>query len=211
MYILFGSNGSGSAAIEVALGVLQAPFRVVTASTWEPGSAQAELKRHNPLGQIPTLVLPDGGVLTESAAILAHLGLAHPASGLLPADDAARAQCLRGLVYIAANCYAAIGIIDYPERWLPQADEAAREALRLGARKRLHLYWGLFADQFPVQPWLSGAHPGALDYFAAVVSRWSGARKHLQGERPALHELLLRVEQLPAVAPVFARHWPAQG
>jgi GST-like protein len=211
MYILFGSNGSGSAAIEVALGVLQAPFRVVTASTWEPESAQAELKRHNPLGQIPTLVLPDGGVLTESAAILTHLGLVHPASGLLPADDAARAQCLRGLVYIAANCYAAIGIIDYPERWLPEADKAAHEALRLGARKRLHLYWSLFADQFAPRPWLSGEQPGALDYFAAVVSRWSGARKHLQAERPALHELLLRVEQLPAVAPVFARHWPAQG
>ena len=34
-----------------------------------------ELKRVNPLAQIPTLVLDDGSVLTEVAAILIHLGL----------------------------------------------------------------------------------------------------------------------------------------
>lgn len=211
MYTLFGSDSSGSAAVEVAFGVLQVPFRIVTASTWEPESAQAELRRHNPLGQIPTLVLPEGGVMTESAAILAYLGLAHPGSGLLPENPAERAQSLRGLVYIAANCYSCIGIIDYPERWLPEADETALEALRQGARRRLHQCWSVFADQFPPHPWLSGAQPGALDYLAAVVSRWSGARKHLQAERPGLFELVQRVEQLPVAAAVFARHFPENG
>jgi len=87
-------------------------YRVVTAATWEPESALAELRRANALQQVPTLVLEDGSVLTESAAILIHIGLTHPASGLLPQDGAARAQAIRGLVFIAANCYAAIGVID---------------------------------------------------------------------------------------------------
>ncbi len=118
MYTLFGTIGSGSAAVEAALELAQLPYRVVRASSWERDSAQAELLVANPLGQIPTLRLPDGGVLTESAAILIHLGLEHPASGLLPAQSGARAQEIRGLVYIAANCYSAISIIDYPERWI---------------------------------------------------------------------------------------------
>lgn len=207
---LYGSNGSGSAAIEAALTLCGADYRVVTAATWEPESALAELRSANALQQIPTLVLPDGSVLTESAAILIHLGLEHPASGLLPADPAARAQAIRGLVFIAANCYAAIGVIDYPERWCAEADDAVTKNLRRGARARLHHCWDMFADAFGAPPaFFGGIAPGALDIHAAVVSRWSGARAHLKRERPALHALLERVDAHPLLAPIFARHWPA--
>ncbi len=210
MWTLYGSNGSGSAAIEMALLRCGLPYRVLRASTWEPDSAQQQLGLANALGQVPTLQFEDGSVMTESAAILIHLGLSHPASGLLPQDTGARAQALRGLVFIAANCYAAIGVIDYPERWCKGGAEAEHDVVRQGARVRLHQYWSVFADQFMGPgPFLSGEAPGALDLLAAVVSRWSGTRPHLEKERPALHALLLRVEQQSDVAPVFARHWPA--
>ncbi|MBX3601736.1 MAG: glutathione S-transferase [Rubrivivax sp.] len=206
MWTLYGSRGSGSAAVEMALQRCGVPWREVRASTWEPDSAQDELRRANPLGQIPTLVLDDGSVLTESAAILIHLGLTQPQAGLLPAEAAPRAQAMRALVFIAANCYAAIGVIDYPERWLDGGGAPAQERLRAGARRRLHEYWTTFADQFGglLQP----DRPGAAEMLAAVVSRWSGARAHLAAERPVVHEALAAVERHPDLAPVFERHWP---
>ncbi|MGG6495374.1 UNVERIFIED_CONTAM: glutathione S-transferase family protein, partial [Bacteroidetes bacterium 56_B9] len=91
-----------------------------------------ELLRVNPLGQIPTLVLADGTVLTESAAILIHLGLSCPPGLLLPADPSARARALRGLAYIPANCYAAISVLDYPERWCEPCDESMKANIRAG-------------------------------------------------------------------------------
>jgi len=209
-YVLYGSRNSGSAAVEAALEWLQAPYRIVTASTWGSKTALADLRRVNALHQIPTLVCPDGTVLTESAAILIHLALAHPRARLLPADAAKRAQALRALVFIAANCYAAIGVIDYPQRWLGKSDASANEQLRKGARKRLHNMWRVFADTFvgaDKTPFLFGAQPGAADILAAVVSRWSGARKHLAKQRPALHDLVQRVEAHPKLAVVFERHW----
>lgn len=209
MYTLYGKNGSGSAAIEAALAIIGAPNRLVETASWEKNKAFAELLKLNPLGQIPTLVLPDGGVLSESAAILIHLGLAHPDSGLLPRDDSARAQAIRGLVFIAANCYAAISVIDYPERWCEDADEATQKRIRAGTRARLHQYWEMFADLFPARPYLGGNGIGALDLHAAVVSKWSGSRAHLQQARPAFYETLLRIEAHPKVAAVFAKHWPA--
>jgi GST-like protein len=157
---------------------------------------------------VPTLVLPDGSVMTESAAILLHLADAHPASGLLPADPSQRAQAIRGLVFIAAQCYAAIGVIDYPERWCADCDEATAARIRAGTRARLHRMWEIFADTFPARPWLSGAAIGALDLLAAVVSKWSGTRTHLETARPAFHALLQSIEAHPRVASVFARHWP---
>lgn len=207
-YTLYGSRGAGSAAVEIALGWIGAPFECVRASTWEPESAQDALARVNPLGQIPTLVFPGGRVMTESAAILIELGLRHPASGLLPKDEGARAQSLRGLVYIAANCYSEVGISDYPERWLPGARKPARERLRQGARARLHLAWRTFADLFPAKPYLAGRAPGALDILAAVVSHWSGTRAWLGAERPEFLARLQRIEAHRRIAPVLQRHWP---
>ena len=207
--ILYGKQGSGSAAIEAALALARVPFRLVETASWDVNAAYDDLVRANPLGQVPTLVLPDGTVVSESAAILIHLGLAHPGSGLLPAGAPARARALRGLVFVAANCYAAIGVIDYPERWtLPADDAAVNERVRAGARARLHAYWTTFADLFAGEPYLGGEAPGALDLLAATVSKWSGARAHLAAHRPALHATLLRIEAHPVVAPMFARHWP---
>jgi GST-like protein len=208
MLTLFGSLGSGSAAIEMALAQAGLPCRQVRAATWEPDSALDELGLVNPLRQIPTLLLEDGSVLTESAAILVHLGLEHPASGLLPAAPGARAQAIRGLVYIAANCYAAIGIIDHPERWCADIDGSARDRLLRGAHGRLHACWVMFADQFAGQ--LTG-EPGALAFLAAVVSRWSGTRAHLAATRPEFHATLQRLDAHPALAGVVARHWPEAG
>ena len=208
MHTLFGSRGSGSAAIEIALERVGVPFRIVTAATWEADSAVAQLRQHNPLQQIPTLQGPDGSVLTESAAILIHLGLMFPQAGLLPADPARRAQAMRGLVFIAANCYSAISVIDYPERWCADIDASARERIIRGARERLHRHWEIFADQFAAQPFLGGEAPGALDFLAAVVSKWSGTRAHLRAARPDFLATLERIDEHAWVAPVFARHWP---
>ncbi len=206
MLTLYGTQGSGSAAVEAALVFLGLPHRVVDAASWKPGPGLEELKTVNPLAQIPTLRLEDGQVLSESAAILIRLGLAHPASGLMPADPA---QAIRGLVYVAANCYSCISVIDYPERWVADPDEATCERIKAGTRVRLHHHWDLFADQFMgLAPHLSGAEPGALDLLATVVSKWSGARAHLQASRPALHACFLRTEQHPRFAEVFSRHWP---
>ncbi len=212
MYTLAGFKGSGSAAVEVALEATGAPYRLVDAASWEPTSDLAdlaELARLNPLKQVPALQLPHGGILTESAAILIPLGLAFPQAGILPAAPAERDQCIRGLVYIAANCYSAISILDYPQRWCADADEPTLDRIRRGTRARLHLHWEVFADQFPAHPFLSGAVPGGLDFLAAVVSKWAGTRQHLQGARPEFHAALERIDRHPRVAPVFARHWPA--
>ncbi len=207
-FTLYGYVGSGSAAVEAALLMIGLPHRIVDAASWDETSAREELLQLNPLGQIPTLRMPDGSVLTESAAILIDLGLRHPESGLLPLDPTQRAHALRGLIYIAANCYATIGIIDYPERFVAEPDDDTCERIRLGARDRLHELWDSFADTFEATPFLNGAQPGALDLLAAVVSRWSGTRKHLRSSRREWFGVLERIEQHPKLAAVFKRHWP---
>ncbi|WP_349970593.1 glutathione S-transferase [Pseudomonas caspiana] len=207
MYTLFGAKGSGSAAIEIALEYCGAEYRLVTASSWEEGSGRDELRRLNPLLQVPTLVLPDGTVLTESAAILTCLGLEFPASGLLSFNPYERALQLRGLAYIAANCYAAIGVIDYPERWLPAANKDQLQHLVNGATSRLYEHWDAFSDVFENTSAWRPEEPGAVEILACVVTRWASAREHLQTSRPGFHAALLDIDRHAAVCSVFQRHW----
>ena len=67
--------------------------------------------------------------------------------------------------------------------------------------------WEMFADQLGGATYLHGVAPGALDLFAAVVSRGAGPRTHLDEHRPAFHALLKRIDSHPQLAPVFKRHW----
>ncbi|HWT69383.1 MAG TPA: glutathione S-transferase [Pseudomonas sp.] len=207
MYQLYGYQNSGAAAIEAALVLCKVAFRFIDVES--SAEAALELSQLNPLKQIPTLRLPDGSILTESAAILIHLGLAFPASKLLPDNPVDRDQAIRGMVYIVTNAYAAIGVIDYPERWLANADEASRQNLIAGSRARLHRSWEVFADEFSAELYLDDDTPGALDVLAAVISRWAGSREHLRRTRPGFFAWLERIDRHPTLAPVFERHWPA--
>ena len=84
--------------------------------------------------------------------------------------------------------------------------------MRQAARARLHRHWEIFADTHPARPWLSSGAgidtgPGVLDFMAVVVSRWSGARQHLQRTRPDFHALLQRLQAHETIAPVWRAHF----
>jgi glutathione S-transferase len=63
---------------------------------WSIGRDFERIRQHNPLGRVPTLVLDDGEVLAESAAILDYLDdRVGPARALLPAGGRERREALK--------------------------------------------------------------------------------------------------------------------
>jgi GST-like protein len=195
--------------IEMALRAAGLKYEVVRASAWEPDSAWKRLTKINPLGQIPTLVLQDGTVLTESVAILLFLALAYPEAELLPTTSSERAAALRGLAFIAANCYPAVSISDYPARWTTSPSSSAQEGVRQAARMQLHRSWEIFADTVGRTEVLNTRNPGALAFMAVVVSQWSGTRAHLASARPRLSRILLKLERHPRLLAVLSEHGDA--
>ena len=63
-----------------------------------------EVRKHNPLGRIPALVLDDRRTLVQSMAIMEYFEETQPAPPLLPADAAGRARA----------CPPAVGMPVYP-------------------------------------------------------------------------------------------------
>jgi glutathione S-transferase len=101
--------------------------------------ARERLRPVNPLAQVPTLVLPDGQVLTESAAITLHLVDVTQSADLVPAPgEGERPTFLRWLVFLVANVYPTFTFADDPARFVE--GEAAQQVFEtnVGAyRERL--------------------------------------------------------------------------
>jgi GST-like protein len=132
-YILYGDRRSGSAMIDLALAEIGAEAERRPVPVEQDAQLAAEYRRINPMGRVPTLILPDGTVVTESLAILLALEGRHPEAGLLPApDDPARAVALRWMALAAGEIYPCVTRADYPERF--SADPAHAPAIRERAR-----------------------------------------------------------------------------
>jgi GST-like protein len=206
-FTLFGAKGCGNAAIEALLELADVRHERVEATPWEASPATERLRALNPLGQVPTLVLDDDTVITESAAMVLWLATQHPA--LAPAAPAARAELHRWVVFLATNVYAALGVGDHPELWLPAADDATRAALKAGADERVKNAWSILERGVARHPgpFLLGESLTALDVYAAMLARWRPGRDWLASACPRVAAATARAEAHPVVARVWARHF----
>ena len=78
--------------VKIAAAVLGLSVSVVEADTASPTDS---LRRENPLGKIPTLILDDGTTLFDSAVIVAYLDAVAGGNRLIPAELGPRFAALR--------------------------------------------------------------------------------------------------------------------
>ena len=120
----------------------------------------------NPLAQIPTLVLADGTVLTESAAITLYLAEFTGQDSLVPKDgDAARLPFLRWLVFLVANVYPTYTYGDDPSRFVDgeEAQRSFKAHVDAYAKKLYGVLEGVAGA-----PWFLGERFSALDIYLAT-------------------------------------------
>src|SRR5215470_11210757 len=118
MYRLYGRPGTGSVTIEAILEVAKASYEVEIIERSPDGEVPEKLARLNPLGQVPVLRLPNGEIMTESAAIALYLTDQHPEADLAPSPTSgARASYLRWMLYLATNVYMTGLSAYYPDRY----------------------------------------------------------------------------------------------
>ncbi len=204
-YILYGDRGSGSAPVEMALAEIGAPVELRDVPLEGDHQLAEAYRRINPMGRIPTLILPDGTVVTESLAILLTLADRHPAAGLLPPpDDAGRAVALRWMALVAGEFYPCVTRGDYPERF--SAEPGHAPAIRARAFEMGRAVWRLVEAEIAPAPYLLGERFCVADLYLAFLSRWMGGREWTPANCPKVEALAQAVAARPRVAPVWAKH-----
>jgi GST-like protein len=204
-YALYTRKGWGSAISEAALTLAGVEFELR-----EPRGHKARgipsLKAVNPLGQFPTLVCPDGTVLTESAAIMFHIDDTAPEAGFVPPAGAPeRRAFLRWLQFIVGAIYPTFTYADYPARYVTATD--ARKELVESIKKRRKSMWLQMEDAIEPNPWFLGQQFSALDIYTAVMTRWGPGRRWFARHCPALTSVALQADNIETLAPVWTRNF----
>ena len=196
---------AGSMIVEAALALAKLPHEVEMIPYVEPGPQRDRLLALNPLGQVPTLVLPDGRAMTESAAIILHIADQAPQAGLIPAaKDPARPMFLRWLEFIVAAIYPTFTYGDDPKRWA--GDEAAGKHLRKATDEHRKETVALFRGADSVQALGAGRDVLGARPLCRSDEHVAAGPGLVQKECPALADIAERVSKLDALGVVWARN-----
>lgn len=205
MITLWANKGCGSAIAEAALALAGVDYRLRDTAYGVDEPDAAELRSVNPLGQVPTMVLDDDTVMTESAAIVLWLLDQHPHSELGPAAGAPdRPRFLRWLIYFPAAIYPMYTVGDYPAAWVGQD---AAPALKQACVDRTLKCWADLETGLQPGDTMLGTAFSALDVYAAVMSHWRPGRDALRAIAPRAIAAAERAEDHPLLRPVFARNF----
>jgi GST-like protein len=200
-FVVFGERGTGSVAVEAALTLLGADYRVENVPEAQLGSIP------NPMAQVPALVLPSGELMTESAAILIWLADAHPAARLAPAADSPlRPAFLRWMAFVSAAIYAHYWARDFPVRVVK--DPAAQAEVKASLNARIAHGWGVMEAGTTPGRYLLGDEISVLDVYVTVVSRWTPRQALHERIAPKIGEVVRRVEADPRLAALWAERFP---
>jgi GST-like protein len=206
-YTLLAWPGSGSAIVEALLELAGLPYAIEATDPWTAGPGRERLRALNPLLQVPTLLLPDGSVMTESAAMVLHILDRAPGAGLAPgAGDAARPAFLRWLLFLVASLYPTFTYGDEPARWV--SDAAAGDELRRRTDAYRQGLWRQLEAQLTPAPWCLGGALSALDLYVGVMTRWRPGRSWFAANCPGLHRAAVALDGEARLSAVWRRNFP---
>jgi GST-like protein len=190
---------------ELALAEIGVEYEVVKIGLGKGAKDSDSYLVVNPTGKLPALATADGEILTESAAILLTLAERHPAAGLLPRRRGpARAKAIRWTVFVAAEIYPMIEIVDYPERFV---EKAAAKTLREGARTRIRRRWLTVESAISGDPWLDARGPSTADLAIAIVSRWSTGKRWRQSNCRRIEAIATALSRRDSTRAVWQSHF----
>ncbi|KOC90878.1 glutathione transferase GstA [Winslowiella iniecta] len=146
----------------------------------------------NAKGQVPALLLDDGGLLTEGVAIVQYLAdLKADRQLLAPPGSLTRYHTIEWLNYIATELH---------KGFSPLFNPATPEEYKQLTRSLLEKKFNYVNSQLQEKQWLMGLRFTVADAYLFTVTRWARALKLNLDGLDALNNWMERVAERPAVA-----------
>ena len=205
MYKLYWAQGSGAMAPQALFEEIGAEYEKIVIDFEKEEHKSEGFLSVNPLGQIPVLILPDGTLMTETAAMLVHIVDRHPEAKLAPpAGSVESARFLRWLFFLASNVYPAVLRFYFAERY--STDPGAAEGIKAAAEKDLDEQFKILEDALEPGPYLLGEAFSAVDIMLWMLIQWHPDPARLFEEAPRVKQVAELVQARPAIARTWREH-----
>lgn len=206
MYKLYGVKHWGSLAPQCVLAELGIAHEMIWLTPEERRGAYRQI---NPLGYVPTLVLPDGRLMFESSAIVTHLTDLQP-NALAPRPGTPdHAIYLSWMTWMNAEIYATQNAAEFLESADNTiGDAASRASLAQAVRGKVDALFDIVERRLgETGGFMLGSQASAADIYLMMVTLWNRPSKQALYDRcPRIGKLVAAVNARPATAKVLAEN-----
>ena len=194
-HILYSMQSSGNCyKPRLLMHQLGVPFRLVDTDSLDGSTRTPEFLALNPNGKVPLLVLPDGRTLSESNAMLLHLG---EGTSLIPADSYERALCYQWLFF---EQYSHEPYIAVARSWLhliPEGRARLGEERLAELHTRGHMALRVMETRLGAAPWFAGDAYSIADIALFAYTHVAEEGDFDLSAYPAIRSWLARVRETP--------------
>jgi GST-like protein len=198
---VWSTKGTGSAIAEVFLKLGGIPFQRELINYEDPKD-HARLVKINPLAQVPTLVLPNGEILTETLAIMNWVQRQSTDAPLIPKNYYVKFQ--RWVTMIVTAVYPTWTYGDTPKKWVTNVD--AINELRTSTDDHRKKMWSEFEKEIK-GPYFLGDQMCAIDLYLAVMFNWRPGKKWFEENAPKFTAVAKKVATDARLSDVFDFHF----
>ena len=198
MYKVYGRPFAGSLIAEFLLSEANEKYEFIKIDY--DTSKQDEFLKKNPLGKIPVLECPDGHLVFETTAIVAHIvetkSILVPKLGSLQRDLYNQSMSM-----MSTSIYQNYHHINHSYYYV---SEENYDDLRNRANERQANLYNYIESI--LNPYLCGEEITAADFYLYMISAWDQDRKKLFTDRPKLSSHIKELSDRPSIKKVISNH-----
>tara|TARA_B100000073_G_C23691975_1_gene556840 strand:+ start:868 stop:1473 length:606 start_codon:yes stop_codon:yes gene_type:complete len=198
MYKVYGRPFAGSLIAEFLLSEANEKYEFIKIDY--DTSKQDEFLNKNPLGKIPVLECPDGHLVFETTAIVAHI--VETKNILIPEIETQQRDLYnQSMSIMSTSIYQNYHHINHSYYYV--SEENYDDLRNMATTRQATLYNYI---ESILNPYLCGEEITAADFYLYMISAWDQNRKKLFTDRPKLSSLIKELSDRPSIKKVIISH-----
>ena len=199
---LYYAPNTISVAVAIALeesGIDYEPIKIDFAAKEHTGAAYAQI---NPKGRVPALAV-EGGILTETGALLEYIADLAPASGLRPTDPILQARMREVMFYLASTMHVNHAHKMRGARWAKE--RSSWKDMQKQVPQTMAASCDYICKAGLRGPFVLGAEFSIADCYLYTICTWLEGDGVTLADFPKIQSFMTAMEQRDSVRAVYAK------
>ena len=198
MYKVYGRPFAGSLIGEFLLNEANVDYQFIKID-YETSKKNEFLKK-SPMGKIPVLECPDGNIVFETTAIVAHI--VETRNILIPKIRTPQRDLYNQLMSVmSTSIYQNYHHQNHSYYYV--SEENYDDLRNRAAERQIPIYDYI---ESILKPYLCGDEITAADFYLYMIATWDNDRKKLFTNRPKLSNLIKELSDRPSIKKVISNH-----